>query len=425
MKISQRDKKYIWHPLTQAQIHEGNIAICKAKGVMLTDEDGKSYIDAIASWYTSMFGHCNKYILDKVQKQMQQLDQIVFAGFTHEPAVELSEALIKILPHSQTKLFFSDNGSTANEVAIKMAIQYFYNKGQKKQTLIAFENAFHGDTFAAMSVSGLDVYNKPFKDMTLTVKKIPVPNEANYKTVVKMLEKTIKKGDIAAFIYEPLVQGANAMHMYKAEHLDGLLALCKEYEVLCIADEVMTGFGKTGKYFASDYMQNQADIMCFSKALTAGFVPMALTTCSEKIYQAFLSDSIDTAFLHAHTYTANPIACSAALASIELLQTEEIQNNTKLICQLHKKFNQKICQHPLVASTRQCGVIFALDLTTDMSRYGNKRNELFDFFMQKGVFLRPLGQTIYIVPAFVMSKRELSRIYIVIEELLEKLLNSN
>ncbi len=418
MNLSQSDKKYIWHPLTQAQNKHENIAIIKAQGVYLYDENGHRYIDAIASWYTSMFGHCHQKIVKSVQKQMQNLDQIVFAGFTHKPAVQLAQALIEILPSSQQKIFFSDNGSTANEVAIKMSLQYFYNLGQKKQTLIAFENAFHGDTFAAMSVSGLDVYNKPFLDLCLKVERIPVPNDDNIEQVLQMMEKLLQKQDVAAFIYEPLVQGANAMHMYKANYLDRLIAMCKKNEVICIADEVMTGFGKTGKIFASNYLQNQADIMCFAKALTAGFAPMALTSCSQKIYSAFLSNSMQTAFLHAHTYTANPLTCTAALAALELLQTKEIIDNRKNINQSLHNFRNKIKHHPYVASTRLQGVILAIDLQQEISRYGNKRNEIFDFFMQRGIYLRPLGNTIYIVPAFIMTQQELQKIYHAILEFL-------
>ena len=421
MKLSQRDQKHIWHPLTQAQTSPDNIAITHAKGVILFDEDGKQYIDGIASWYTSMFGHCHRKILQKVQTQMQQLDQIVFAGFTHKPAIELSESLVKILPSSQQKLFFSDNGSTANEVAIKLALQYFYNKGKKRQTLIAFDNAFHGDTFAAMSVSGLDVYNLPFKDLSLKVERIAVPNAKNWQKVIKNLKNILKNQDVAAFIYEPLVQGANAMHMYEAQYLDELIAICQQNQVLCIADEVMTGFGKTGKIFASDYLQNQPDMMCFSKSLTAGFVPMAITTCNEKIYQAFLSDNMQTAFLHAHTYTANPIACSAALAAIELLQTTEIQKKIKSIIKSHQKFDQKIKNHPQVASTRQCGIIYAIDLKHKMQRYGDKRNAIFEYFMQRGIFLRPLGNTIYLVPAFIIEKQQLNKIYATITDFLDSL----
>ena len=338
MTLKSRDKKHIWHPLTQHKIHPEALPIVKAKGALLYDEKGNTYIDGIASWYTAMYGHCNDFILKRVQLQMQQLDQIVFAGFTHEPAIKLSEELIRILPDNQEKIFFSDNGSTANEVGIKMALQYHFNKGEQRNTIIAFEDGFHGDTFGAMSASGLSVYNGPFEDFFIDVQRIPTPNAQNIDHVINLLHTIIDSHKVAAFIYEPLVQGANAMHMYDATYLDQLLAICKTQNIITIADEVMTGFGKTGKNFASDYIHTKPDIISMSKSLTAGFVPMAVTSCTQKIYDAFLDDSIGKAFFHAHTYSANPIACSVALAAIELLESDTIQNNIERIIASHKSF---------------------------------------------------------------------------------------
>lgn len=421
MNLQERDKKHLWHPLTQHHLQNHILAIVKAKGALLYDENNIAYIDGIASWYTAMYGHCHDYIIEKVQQQMQQTDQIVFAGFTHKPAIELSEQLIEILPDNQEKIFFSDNGSTANEVAIKMAIQYHHNQGEKRQTIIAFENGFHGDTFGAMSVSGLSVYNGVFEDLFIDVKRIAVPNSENIESILAQLRNIICDNKIAAFIYEPLVQGANAMHMYSASYLDKILNLCKDNNVITIADEVMTGFGKTGKLFASEFMLNQPDIMCLSKALSAGFVPLAVTTCTIEIYKSFLSDDFNQAFLHAHTYTANPIACSAALAGIKLLRSKSIQDNALNIIQSHQKFDRLIRDHSMVDSTRQLGVIYAIDLNIDTQRYGNKRNEIFHFFMARGVCLRPLGRTVYILPPYVIENEQLQHIYSCIVELLDEL----
>ncbi len=418
-KISERDKKHLWHPLTQHKTHPEMLAIAKAKGAVLFDEDGKEYIDGIASWYTCMYGHCNPHILKKVGEQMQQLDQVVFSGFTHEPAVKLSEALIKILPENQQKLFFSDNGSTATEIGIKMALQYHFNTGEKRNVLLAFEEGFHGDTFGAMSVSGLSVYNGPFEDFFISVERIPVPTEENIVDILTQLKNRLEQNDVAGFIYEPLVQGAAAMKVHEANGLDQILALLKEHNVLTIADEVMTGFGKTGKYFASDHITTKPDIICLSKALTAGLVPMGLTTCTEKVYKAFYSDEIAKGLFHGHTYTANPLACAAALAAVELLQTKEIQDNIQNIMQWHQEFDAKIKDHPKVGTTRQLGVIYALDLDIQMERYGNLRDKLFKHFMDNGVFLRPLGNTIYILAPFIISKEQMEKIYLTIQSALE------
>lgn len=397
------------------------LAIAKAKGAVLYDEHGKEYIDGIASWYTCMYGHCNDYILEKVHQQMQRLDQVVFSGFTHEPAVRLSEELIKILPANQEKLFFSDNGSTAVEIGIKMALQYHFNKGEKRQIMLAFEDGFHGDTFGAMSVSSLSVYNGPFEDFFIAVERIPVPTKENITDILKQLSSRLQQNNIAGFIYEPLVQGAAAMKMHDAEGLDQILRLLKRHEVLCVADEVMTGFGKTGKHFASDHLTTKPDIICLSKALTAGLMPMAITSCTQDVYDAFYSDDMAKGLFHGHTYTANPLACTAALAGLELLLSEEIQNNIQRIIVSHQRFNEEIKNHPKIENTRQCGTIYALNLNVKMERYGNLRDKLMGHFMENGVFLRPLGNTIYILTPYVISDGQLQKIYDTIKSALDAL----
>ncbi len=421
MTLKDRDKKHLWHPLTQHKLHPDTIAITKAKGCVLTDEDGHTYIDAIASWYTSMYGHCNDHITNRVSAQMQCLDQVVFSGFTHEPAIKLSEELIKILPENQNKIFFSDNGSTSVEIGIKMALQYHVNKGEKRNTLIAFEGGFHGDTFGAMSVSGLSVYNGPFEDFFLDVKRIPTPNGNNHKDILRLLKSIIEQNDVAGFVYEPLVQGAAAMSMHDANGLNLILEFCKAHHIVTVADEVMTGFGKTGKHFASLYMETKPDIICLSKALTGGLLPMAITSCTQDIYDAFYSDDISKGLFHGHTYSANPLACTAALAGIELLQSDTIQNNIKNIIKSHHAFGDRIKKHPKVKSIRQTGVIFALDLNIEMSRYGNLRDQLYNFFMSRGVFLRPLGNTIYIQAPYIITPHELDKVYQVIVDALNTL----
>tara|TARA_R110002111_G_scaffold174922_1_gene240465 strand:- start:493 stop:1689 length:1197 start_codon:yes stop_codon:yes gene_type:complete len=394
------------------------LGIVKAKGAVLYDEQCKEYIDGISSWYTCMYGHCNDAIIAKVYQQMQQLDQVVFSGFTHEPAIALSEALITLLPSNQEKLFFSDNGSTSTEIGIKMALQYHHNKGQKRAVLLAFDDGFHGDTFGAMSVSSLSVYNGPFEDYFIDVKRIPVPTDDNIGNLLQELENTLNLDAIAGFIYEPLVQGAAAMKMHKAEHLEKILKVIKSHNVLAIADEVMTGFGKTGKHFASDYMEVKPDIICMSKALTAGMLPMAVTSCTQEVYDAFYSDDIAKGLFHGHTYTANPLACAAALAGIELLTSDVIQKNIGKIIQWHQGFDAEIKDHPKIAATRQTGIIYALDLNITMERYGNVRDKLFKHFMDSGVFLRPLGNTIYILAPYITTREQMQKIYNSIKEVL-------
>ena len=420
MSLVERDKKHLWHPLTQHKLHPNHIAITKAKGALLFDDKGNEYIDGIASWYTCMYGHCNEYITNKVAAQMQQLDHVVFAGFTHEPAIKLSEELMKILPDNQEKIFFSDNGSTSVDVAIKMALQYHFNNGEKRGKIIALEDGFHGDTFGAMSVSGLSVYNGPFEDFFIDVERIAVPTEENFEAVKKQFQQIISQHKVAAFIYEPLVQGAAAMKMFDVSLLDELLQIAKENNVLCIADEVMTGFGKTGKNFASEHLENQPDIICLSKSLTAGLVPMAITSCTQKVYDAFLSNELGKGFFHGHTYSANPTACTAALAGIELLNSDEIQNNIQRIIKSHLEFDERIKNHPKVKETRQLGVIYALDLNIEMERYGDLRYQLFNFFMENGVCLRPLGNTIYILAPYVITDKQLQKVYSIIEKALNR-----
>ncbi len=420
-KLSERDQRYLWHPLTQHKTHAGMLAITSAKGVYLKSEDGSSYIDAIASWYTCMYGHCNEFIIDRVHDQMRQLDQVVFSGFTHQPAVELAESLAKVLPGNQQKFFFSDNGSTSVEVAIKMAIQYHFNKGEKRNVLLALEEGFHGDTFGAMSVSGLSVYNGAFEDFFIKVIRLPRPTAENIEDLLKKGAELLEENAIAGFIYEPLVQGAAGMKFINAGQQDRLLELMRNYGVLTIADEVMTGFGKTGTNFATDQMSHQPDLMCLSKALTAGLLPMGLTTSTQEIFDAFYSEEISKGFFHGHTYTANPLACTAASAALELLSSDKIQQDIRRINQMHADFDARMKNHPNVGNSRYIGVIYALDLAVPMERYGKLRDTLYGKFMDKGVFLRPLGNTIYILPPYIITDDQLNKVYQSIEEVIDSI----
>ena len=421
MNLSERDQKNLWHPYTQHKTAALPIAIKRGEGALLWDENNKEYIDAIASWWVNPYGHSNKFIAEAIYKQLTTLEHVLFGGFTHEPAIFLAEKLMEILPKNQQKIFFSDNGSTAVEVAIKVALQYFFNKGEKKTTIIAFENAFHGDTFAAMAASGISFYTQAFQGMFIDVVRIPVPIKGQENESFKALAETIKNNNCAGFIFEPLVQGAAGMVMYEPESLDKLIQICQENKVLTIADEVMTGFGKTGKTFACDYLTEKPDIMCLSKALTGGTIPMAITTFSQDIFEAFYDEDINKALFHGHTFTANPTGCAAALASLELLQTQEMKDNIARINKRHLGFQKHIESHSKVTTTRVLGVIFALEIKTESSAsyYGTLRNKLYDFFIENGIILRPVGNIVYILPPYIITDEQLQKVYQVIEKALE------
>ena len=421
MSLTEKDSQYLWHPYTQHKTAAAPIAITKGKDALLWDENGKEYIDAIASWWVNPYGHSNTFIADAIYKQLTTLEHVLFGGFTHEPAVEVAEKLISILPKNQQKLFFSDNGSTAVEIAIKVALQYFFHKGEKRTTIIAFENAFHGDTFAAMAASGISLFTDAFQGMFIDVVRIPVPVVGQEEVSFSALAKALKNHDCAGFIFEPLVQGAAGMVMYEPAALDTLIQMCKANNVLTIADEVMTGFGKTGKTFASDYLTEQPDMMCLSKALTGGTIPMAITTFTQEIFDAFYDEDINKALFHGHTFTANPTGCAAALASLELLQTPAMQVNIERVNANHLTFEKRVQSHPKVVTTRVLGVIFALEIKTESaaSYYGNLRNKLYNFFIENGVILRPVGNIVYILPPYVITDEQLEKVYQVVENALE------
>ncbi|RRO13891.1 adenosylmethionine--8-amino-7-oxononanoate transaminase [Flavobacteriaceae bacterium 14752] len=417
--LSQRDKSVIWHPLTQHKTQQSTLPIVKAKGCKLYDEAGNDYIDAISSWYTAVYGHCHKKLVKAIQQQSQQLDQIIFSGFTHQPAVELAENLLAVLPVKISKVFYNDNGSTATEIGIKMALQYHHNLGHDRDTLIAFEEGFHGDTFGAMSVSGLSVYNGAYKEHFIKVVRLPKPNGKNNQNVLTQLKTLCSENKIAGFIYEPLIQGAAGMKTYDKTGLNEILKFCKTQYIICIADEVMTGFGKTGTCFASEQIETQPDVICLSKALTAGMLPMGITACQDFIYDAFYDDDVAKGLFHAHTYSGNPLACAVAIEALKLYQSPEIQQQIQHIIEAHQSFKTKIENHPNLKSVRHIGVILALDLDLNIERYSNVRDRLYKFFMDKGIYLRPLGHTVYIVPPYVISREDLSQVYQALEDVLE------
>jgi adenosylmethionine-8-amino-7-oxononanoate aminotransferase len=419
MNLSERDHNLIWHPFTQQQTAAPNIAITHGKGALLYDEHGNEYIDAVSSWWTNLFGHANTEIAEAVKKQLDTLEHVIFAGFTHQPAIELSEKLLELLPSEQSKVFFSDNGSTCVEVALKMAIQYWYNLEKEKTTIVAFKNAYHGDTFGAMSVGARGVFNRPFESFMFDVEFVDLPTDDNIEQVLADFTQIVQSKKTAAFIFEPLVQGSAGMLMYKAEYLDKLLEIAQQHEVICIADEVMTGFGRTGKTFATDYLKHKPDIYCLSKGITGGFLPLGVTTCTQQIYEAFLSEDKLKTFFHGHSYTGNPLACAAANASIGLLQTSVFKLQT--LIEWQTELSSDLKSHPKIENLRQMGTIVAFEVKTDANSnyFNNLRDVLYDNFIKRGVLLRPLGNTVYILPPYIITKEQLQRVYEVIGEVLD------
>lgn len=421
MSLVERDLAVIWHPYTQMQTAQPPIPIVRGKGACLYAEDGNEYIDAVSSWWVNIHGHSHPYIAQKVAEQLTKLEHVIFAGFTHEGAVELAERLLAILPSNQKKAFYSDNGSTAIEVAIKMCLQYWHNKGEQRTKIMAFKNAYHGDTFGAMSVSGRSAFTAAFDSLLFEVEFIDLPTADNIGDLKSQISDL--KFHLSCFIFEPLVQGSAGMIMYEAEYLDQLTAHCRNEGVLMIDDEVFTGFGRTGKNFACDHLQIQPDIMCFSKGLTGGTMAFGLTTCTTDIYNAFLSDDKMKTLFHGHSYTANPIACAAALASLDLFLDPATQQNIDRITQRHTDFAHKIKGHRSIKTTRQTGTILALEWETgdNTSYFSGLRDKLYNYFLAKGIILRPLGNVIYILPPYCITDNQLYYIYQTIEQALDEI----
>ncbi len=385
-------------------------------------------MDAVSSWWVNLHGHSHPAITRAIAEQAKQLEHVIFAGFTHEPAIRLAENLLNILPKNQSKIFFSDNGSTAVEVAIKMAIQYWHNQGIKNKTrIIALEGAYHGDTFGSMSVGERGAFTHAFAPYLFNVEFIDFPTNENEENILKDFEAKLLTKEVGVFIYEPLVQGAAGMRMYAPEILEKLISLAQQHQAVCIADEVFTGFGRTGKLFASDYVNVQPDIIAVSKGITGGFMPLGVTSCSNKVVDAFQSAETSKTFFHGHSYTANPLACAAANASFDLLMNEECQNNIQRISESHRRFVSKIKNHPSIKNIRNLGTILAVELQSEdgTSYFNEKRKKIYPYFLERNILLRPLGNVIYLLPPYVTVNEELSIVYSAIHEFLDSLEKSN
>ena len=420
--LVKRDKKAIWHPFTPLKGMDDVLAIEKAEGVYLYTSDGRKIMDAISSWWVNIHGHSHPHIAEAMAFQAGKLEHVIFAGFTHEPAVTLAERLLRILPGNQQKVFFSDNGSTAVEVAIKMAFQYFHNQGARKKRIIAIDGAYHGDTFGAMSVGERGIFTKPFENHLFDVDFIDFPEKEKEEEVFSKFESLVKTGEIAAFIFEPIVQGASGMRIYSVSLLDRMIKLAQEHQILCIADEVMTGFGRTGKLFASDYLENKPDVFCLSKGLTGGAIAMGVTTCTQPIQEVYRVDDLTKTFFHGHSFTGNPIACAAANASLDLLLEDFCFQSIERIEKRHQAFYQQIKGHSMVRNPRVFGTILAFEINTDRdtSYFNEARHYLYPYFIEKGVLIRPLGNVIYLIPPYVITDEELDFVYKVLQEFLDR-----
>jgi adenosylmethionine-8-amino-7-oxononanoate aminotransferase len=410
--LAERDQAVIWHPFTQMQTAPLPIPIMRGKGSVLYGADGREYLDMISSWWVNLHGHAHPHIAQRVSEQLQILEHVIFANFTHPTAVELAERLLAILPQNQSKVFYSDNGSTAVEVALKMAFQYWHNLGKPRHKVIAFENAYHGDTFGAMAVSGRSAFTAPFVPFLFDVEYLPLPIAGQEEAILKRAE-ALFTDEVAAFIVEPLVQGSGGMNMYEPDVLDKLFQLARQNGSLIIADEVMTGFGRTGRLFASDYLQEKPDLMCLSKGLTGGTMALGVTTCTQAIYDAFLSEDKFKTLFHGHSFTANPLACTAALASMDLLLLDETQAHIQRISQQHATFASQLATYPTIDTIRQRGTLLAFDLKAgeQTSYFNNIRDTAYNFLLDRGVLMRPLGNVLYLIPPYCTTNEQLAYTY--------------
>lgn len=420
--LAERDRAVIWHPFTQMQTAPLPVPIVRGEGSVLYGADGREYLDMISSWWVNLHGHAHPHIAQRVSEQVRTLEHVIFADFTHQPAVELAERLLTILPPNQARVFYSDNGSTAVEVALKMAFQYWHNLSKPRRRVVALENAYHGDTFGAMAVGGRSAFTAPFVPFLFDVDYLPVPIHGQETEVLNQAERLFSE-DTAAFIVEPLVQGAGGMTMYEPDVLDKLIQLARRQGVLVIADEVMTGFGRTGRLFASDYLTEKPDLICLSKGLTGGTMALSVTTCTEAIYNAFLSSDKHKTLFHGHSFTANPLACAAAFASMDLLLLPETQAHIQRIARQHRDFAQQLVCHANVANVRQRGTLLAFDLAVgeQTSYFNNVRDTAYSFLLERGVLMRPLGNVLYLMPPYCTTDAQLTYTYQQIDELVSVL----
>ena len=423
--------KNIWYPFTIIKDAPEPLKVVKGDGLWLELEDGRRIMDCISSWWVNLYGHAHPKIADAIAEQAHKLEQVIFADITHDPAEQVAKKLAELLPGQLNKVFYSDDGSTAVEVAMKMALQYWKNRGEKRKTFICFEGAYHGDTFGAMSAGDRSIFTEVFKELLFDVDFLPYPHtwmgdeeiEQKEEAVIEQLKKLLsdQPQKYAGIMIEPLVQGAGGMRMCREKFLQELRAVCNEHNTLLLFDEVMTGFGRTGARFSADRAQVEPDIICLAKGLTGGFLPLSVTVASDEIYEVFNSSDPMKTFWHGHSYTANPLGCAAAIASFELL--EEHQPVFSQMEKWHQEFFDQIIDHPKVKNPRVKGTIAAFTIGGDeqdgylhsITAIIKKRS------IEEGLLLRPLGNVLYLMPPYCTTKRQLAEMYEKTEELLNEL----
>ncbi|MCP4695478.1 MAG: adenosylmethionine--8-amino-7-oxononanoate transaminase [Gammaproteobacteria bacterium] len=430
--IVKRDLAVVWHPCTQMKDHETLplIPMRRGEGVWLEDFEGKRYIDAISSWWVNLFGHANPRINAAVRVQLDTLEHVMLAGFSHEPVIELSERLVKLAPQGLCRCFYADNGSSAIEVALKMSFHYWRNQGRTRKTkFLTLENGYHGETLGALAAGNVPLFKETYRPLLMEVITAPSPDcfyreageswpaytRRRFAAMETLLEK--HADELCAVIIEPLVQGAGGMRMYDPVYLSLLRKACDHYQVHLIADEIAVGFGRTGTMFACEQAGITPDFMCLSKGLTGGYLPLSAVLTTDTVYQAFYQDYTNlTAFLHSHSYTGNPLACSAALATLDIFEQDNVLENNRVLAKVMGEAASDLKDHPHVAEVRQCGMILAIEMVKDKASrtpypWQERRGlRVYRHALEQGALLRPLGDVIYFIPPYVITPEQIHQI---------------
>jgi adenosylmethionine-8-amino-7-oxononanoate aminotransferase len=407
----------VWHPFTQHALEPPMKRITKTQGAYLVDEDGNHVLDAISSWWVVTHGHRHPVIMEAIRAASERYDQLIFAEYTHAPAEELAEGLIAVAPPGLAYVFYSDSGSTSVEVALKMALGFFHNRGEKRNRIVVMEHSYHGDTIGTMSTGERGVFNAAYEQLLFAVDKLPFPAAGQEQETLNVFERLCRSGDVAALLIEPLVVGAGGMKLFPSCVLSHLKTIAEHHGVLLIADEVMTGWGRTGTVFACEQAVITPDILCTSKGLTGGALPLAATLCAAEIFEAHLSTDRRKTFFHSSSYTANPIACAAAVANLAVWRDEPVQARIDALADMHRERLARFACDPRFENVRQLGTIAALDLKAAAGGYlAEVGPKLRAFFRQRNLLIRPLGNVIYLMPPYCVTATELDSAYEAIDE---------